>query len=45
MGPSGDAQKKHRLVEEGREWTRGADSTRWYAHWNLKSKEADKKNA
>ena len=34
MGPSGDAQRRHRLVEEGRERIGGADSSRWYAHWN-----------
>ena len=45
MRPSGDAQRKHRLVEEGGEWTGTADSTRRYTYWNWKSKEANKKNA
>ena len=45
MGPSSDAQRQHRLTEEGGEWTGRAESTRWHTYWNQKSKKADKKNA
>ena len=44
MRPRGDAHRKHRLVEEGREWIGRADSKRWHIYIEIiKSKEAGKK--